>query len=263
MVFDNLVVLFPRSRWRSKQLLWRVSFYRSRLRAVIAIHAANAAVAGTSEASFKSNLGYSGEQWDSSLRMQKSPSESLRPKQRPFHRSRPLRRQHARPQSLHKYAYVHGDPVQGIDPTGEMNLSTTIGGISIGTILSTAMKGAIFAGTIGFYAGTADSLLGGKSFKQSIQDGAYTAVFAAAIGGILAPAWLLGIWGAGVVQATALSTAIIGQSGLVGIGIVETIDSIKQGKFTQAAFRGAFNTLARTTRGQGRRCRPASGTSGV
>jgi RHS repeat-associated protein len=24
------------------------------------------------------------------------------------------------PQSLHKYAYVHGDPIQGVDPTGEM-----------------------------------------------------------------------------------------------------------------------------------------------
>ncbi len=24
------------------------------------------------------------------------------------------------PQSLHKYLYVHGDPVQGIDPTGLM-----------------------------------------------------------------------------------------------------------------------------------------------
>ena len=36
----------------------------------LAVHAANAALAGTGEAAFKSNLGYSGEQWDSALRMQ-------------------------------------------------------------------------------------------------------------------------------------------------------------------------------------------------
>ena len=26
------------------------------------------------------------------------------------------------PQSLHKYRYVHGDPIQGVDPTGEFAL---------------------------------------------------------------------------------------------------------------------------------------------
>jgi hypothetical protein len=30
------------------------------------------------------------------------------------------------PQSLHKYLYVHGDPIQGVDPSGEMSLVTRI-----------------------------------------------------------------------------------------------------------------------------------------
>ena len=33
------------------------------------------------------------------------------------------------PQSLHKYAYVHGDPIRGVDPTG---MFFGVGGISFG-----------------------------------------------------------------------------------------------------------------------------------
>ncbi|HBJ34416.1 MAG TPA: hypothetical protein DDZ51_06555 [Planctomycetaceae bacterium] len=35
------------------------------------------------------------------------------------------------PQSLHKYAYVHGDPVQGIDPTGLFTIQGMLSSISI------------------------------------------------------------------------------------------------------------------------------------
>jgi hypothetical protein len=50
------------------------------------------------------------------------------------------------PQSLHKYAYVHGDPIQGIDPTGlslsslNVNISLRVGLAAIGGSV------AIFAG---------------------------------------------------------------------------------------------------------------------
>ncbi len=86
---------------------------------------------------------------------------------------------------MHKYAYVHGDPIQGIDPTGLF----TIAGISVGTAIRVSLRGAKLAGVAGFYFGTADSLLGGKSLTKSIEDGAHTAVFAAAIGGLLAPVY--------------------------------------------------------------------------
>ena len=39
------------------------------------------------------------------------------------------------PQSLHKYLYVHGDPVQGIDPTGR---NFSLGGISVGLAVAGA-----------------------------------------------------------------------------------------------------------------------------
>lgn len=39
------------------------------------------------------------------------------------------------PQSLHKYTYVHGDPIGGIDPSGEMKISTMVA-ISIGVYWS-------------------------------------------------------------------------------------------------------------------------------
>jgi len=58
------------------------------------------------------------------------------------------------PQSLHKYLYVHGDPVQGVDPTGLSLLSTSIsvGLISAGLTLGYNLaKGAAY-GFVGEYS---------------------------------------------------------------------------------------------------------------
>jgi len=41
------------------------------------------------------------------------------------------------PQSLHKYLYVHGDPIQGIDPSGEVTLSSQL---SVGGNIQTTAK---------------------------------------------------------------------------------------------------------------------------
>ena len=35
------------------------------------------------------------------------------------------------PQSLHKYLYVHGDPINGVDPSGRLNVSITLATISV------------------------------------------------------------------------------------------------------------------------------------
>lgn len=67
------------------------------------------------------------------------------------------------PQSLHKYLYVHGDPVQGVDPTGR-SLSVSIGTISIAVGLGTF---GLFAGIGAFNAGVG-YLSGQMTFGQAM-----------------------------------------------------------------------------------------------
>ena len=95
---------------------------------VLAVHGANASLSGASEASFKSNLGYSGEQWDASLRMQNLRARAYDPANGRFIGLDSFAGNMQDPQSLHKYAYVHGDPVQGVDPTGKfVGIGVTVG----------------------------------------------------------------------------------------------------------------------------------------
>jgi RHS repeat-associated protein len=86
--------------------------------AVIAVHNAIAQLIGTSESAFKSTQQYSGEQWDASLRMQNLRARPYDPSTGRFVGKNPFQGNMQDPQSLHKYAYVHGDPIQGIDSTG-------------------------------------------------------------------------------------------------------------------------------------------------
>ena len=53
------------------------------------------------------------------------------------------------PQSLHKYAYVHGDPVQGIDPTGLMSLGS-IGTASFISVGMASLGGAAYGNAKGW-----------------------------------------------------------------------------------------------------------------
>jgi hypothetical protein len=59
------------------------------------------------------------------------------------------------PQSLHKYLYVHGDPIQGLDPTG-LSLA---GNVSLGIALSVGIigtSGAFLNSFVGLATGQAD-----------------------------------------------------------------------------------------------------------
>ncbi len=47
------------------------------------------------------------------------------------------------PQSLHKYLYVHGDPIQGIDPSGLVSISSTLGSTSVGGLLRNINQSSI------------------------------------------------------------------------------------------------------------------------
>ncbi len=96
------------------------------------------------------SLGYSGEHFDAKAQQQYLRARWYNPANGQFNRLDPFAGNMQDPQSLHKYAYVHGDPVNNIDPTGEYSLggisaSIGIGGVIGGTI-SYARGGSFFAG---------------------------------------------------------------------------------------------------------------------
>ncbi len=59
------------------------------------------------------------------------------------------------PQSLHKYAYVHGDPIQGIDPTGEFFGIAAIGvGALLGNVALRGFSGGASLGALWWVGAT-------------------------------------------------------------------------------------------------------------
>ena len=60
-----------------------------------------------------------------------------------FNRLDPFEGNNEDPQSLHKYAYAHCDPVNGIDPSGEMSLGEFNVSASIQSTLTTIATPAI------------------------------------------------------------------------------------------------------------------------
>ncbi|MCA9124091.1 MAG: RHS repeat-associated core domain-containing protein [Planctomycetaceae bacterium] len=73
---------------------------------------------------------YSGEQYDARIQQQYLRARYYDAVSGTFNRLDPFAGNTQDPQSLHKYAYVHGDPVQGVDPTGLMTVSSLLSGIS-------------------------------------------------------------------------------------------------------------------------------------
>ena len=65
-----------------------------------------------------SSTGYSGETFDTASRQQYLRARYYNPANGRFNRLDPFIGSDNEPQSLHKYAYGHGDPIQGVDPTG-------------------------------------------------------------------------------------------------------------------------------------------------
>jgi RHS repeat-associated protein len=72
---------------------------------------------------------YSGEQFDAKIGQQYLRARYYDPSTGRFNRLDPFFGNLTDPQSLHKYAYVHGDPIQGIDPNGlswSVNVMSTV-----------------------------------------------------------------------------------------------------------------------------------------
>ena len=72
------------------------------------------------QSSSLTSLGYSGEHFDAQAAQQYLRARFYNPATGTFNRLDPFSGNMHDPQSLHKYLYVHGDPVNGIDPTGLM-----------------------------------------------------------------------------------------------------------------------------------------------
>jgi RHS repeat-associated protein len=113
--------------------------------AVIAVHNALAQLVGTSESSFKSTLGYSGEAWDTNVQQQYLRARFYNPDTGRFDRSDDFSGNKQDPQSLHKYAYVHGDPISMVDPTGHFGLLNVLSAMKTGLIVTGVSAGAVAA----------------------------------------------------------------------------------------------------------------------
>ncbi|TWU08631.1 tRNA(Glu)-specific nuclease WapA precursor [Symmachiella macrocystis] len=86
---------------------------------------------GFDEAQALTALLYSGEAFDSRVGLQYLRARWYDPNFGRFNRLDPFSGNLRDPQSLHKYLYTHGDPVNGIDPTGLMTYGDVMGVLTV------------------------------------------------------------------------------------------------------------------------------------
>ena len=100
---------------------------------MVALH--NATATNIAVSNRLSSLGYSGETFDAASQQQYLRARYYNPTNGRFNRLDPFAGNNQDPQSLNKYVYVHGDPIQGTDPTGLMRLISIMTTITIGVSL--------------------------------------------------------------------------------------------------------------------------------
>lgn len=81
---------------------------------------------GTSTSTPETSLLYCGEQYDSTLEMYNLRARYYNPSNGRFNAMDTFEGDNFDPQSLHKYAYAHCDPINGIDPSGYSALITVL-----------------------------------------------------------------------------------------------------------------------------------------
>ena len=119
--------------------------------------------------SAQTNLLYTGEQYDKNLSQYYLRARYYNPANGLFNQNDPYAGNLQDPQSLHKYAYCHNNPVNNIDPTGMMEFSLTglmisiaIGavlGALVGGAITKSWKGVVYGALIGAVIGAAAYLL--------------------------------------------------------------------------------------------------------
>ena len=167
---------------------------------------------------------YSGEQFDPNLQMQYLRARYYDQNNGTFNRADDYMGSNSDPQSLHKYAYCHGNPVMMIDPSGkfsQLEVLATVGAIST---LAGVFSGIVAKATGGsFWIGFASGFLGTLvtiSLLVAIANGVPIPVpIAFALGGMVGQ--IITEWGDGTLNTKAgfsrilIATAI---SGVLGWG---------------------------------------------
>ncbi len=111
-------------------------------------------------------MGYRGEAFDTAIGQQYLRARYYNPNNGRFNRLDPFAGNLADPQSLHKYLYTHGDPVNGIDPTGlSVSVTTSMNTVTVGTTLASQRL-----------AGVAATIFAAQSIQGSIQSQTLTRV---------------------------------------------------------------------------------------
>ncbi len=124
---------------------------------------------GFDPAAALTGLLYSGELYDSQLQLQYLRARWYDLSTGTFNRLDPFFGNLQDPQSLHKYAYVHGDPVQGVDPSGE--LLGLIGGL-LGGMFARSQKNSADLSAYGTATGAARFL----GFQANVRTLVYLAL---------------------------------------------------------------------------------------
>ncbi|MDR2643696.1 MAG: RHS repeat-associated core domain-containing protein [Planctomycetaceae bacterium] len=178
---------------------------------------------------------YSGEQFDSKIGQQYLRARYYDPATGRFNRLDPFFGNLNDPPSLHKYLYAHGNPVNGIDPSGR-----SLAGVSLSIAIGAGL-GALVGGAFSYY----DVLLGGGTHSDAL--GAYWEGFKMGVvfGAILGPFHYLAIEARGIIQILGIVGALTGDIFLGGLGLVATVESFVNGQWQQGLFRGT-TTIAGT-----------------
>jgi RHS repeat-associated protein len=111
---------------------------------MLGVFNAAAVLVGTTEAAALTSLGYSGELWDAATGQHYLRARFYNPANAQFNRLDPFSGNVNDPQSLHKYAYAHSDPLGNVGPTGKFSMGMAIG-IGIGLTLTTIAAVSILA----------------------------------------------------------------------------------------------------------------------
>jgi len=151
------------------------------------------------------DLLYAGEQWDAELGMQYLRARYYLPAQGIFNRLDPFFGYLDDPQSLHKYAYAHADPVNGIDPSGMFQILGITGTMFIMSSLIMGTIGAVIGGVASGWRGAINGFISGAILAPllllaivtmgALSAGAMAIIFGAGSLAVMSSAtWTL-VWG--------------------------------------------------------------------